>query len=497
MKMPKSISNWISIIGTIIAINSFILIVILFIESLFTHHDNPYNGMFTYIILPGVLIIGLILIPVGMFIKRRRKSKEGEPRWPVLDMNSSRQRQKLLIFSIFTFLFLIVSAVGSYEAFTFTESVTFCGKLCHKVMEPEYTSYLHSPHARVACVECHVGEGADWYVKSKLSGLYQVYSVLFHKYSQPIGTPIKNLRPARETCERCHWPEKFYSPKLDNRRTYLTDSLNTEWNFSMLMKISPNYNTLGLSGGIHWHINQDMRIEYVASSKDRESIPWVKFTNLKTGDVQIFQDTENQLTQKALDTLEHRIMDCMDCHNRPSHSYKSAPVFVDEGMLKGEIPTELPLIKKVAMNVLKGPFTNKDSSFRYITDSINNFYKIKFPDIYKSKKSLIDKAIAGIVSEFSLNVFPYMRATSNKYLNHIGHLESDGCFRCHSNRHLSKQGKVISKDCYLCHSFVSQGPSNKMQYSSLNKTMEFVHPVDVKNNWKTYFCTECHRTLYP
>jgi hypothetical protein len=497
MKMPKSVSNWISIIGGILAINSLILILILFFESLLTSHDNPYNGMFTYIIIPTILVIGLIMIPIGMMIKRRKIKSEGEPKWPVLDMNSSKQRHKFLIFSIFTFLFLIISAVGSYQAFNYTESVSFCGKLCHKVMEPEYVTYLHSPHARVACVECHVGAGAGWYVKSKLSGLYQVYSVIFHKYSQPIATPIRNLRPARETCERCHWPEKFYSPKLDNRKTYLTDSLNTEWNFSLLMKISPNYNTMGLSGGIHWHINKDMRIEYVSPGKDRESIPWVKFTNLKTGDVQIFQDTENMLTQKALDTLEHRVMDCMDCHNRPSHSYKSPQVYVDEGMMKGEIPSELPFIKKVAMNVLKGPFTNKDSSFRYISDSIYNFYKVKFPEIFSGKKQLIAKAIDGIESEFSQNVFPYMRVTSNKYLNHIGHLESDGCFRCHSDRHLSKQGKTISKDCTLCHSVVSQGPSTNMQYSSLEKSLEFMHPVDVKNNWKTYFCTECHRTLYP
>ena len=496
MKMPKSISNWISLIGSILAINSFILIVILFIHSLFTEHENPYNGMFTYIILPVILLIGLLLIPIGMFVKRRR-AKEGETRWPVLDMNNRKQRERLVLFSIFTFLFLIISAIGSYETFNYTESVQFCGKVCHKVMEPEYTTYLHSPHARVACVECHVGEGANWYVKSKLSGLYQVYSVIFHKYSQPIPTPIKNLRPARETCERCHWPEKFYTPKLDNLRTYLTDSLNTEWNVSMLMKISPNYNSMGLTGGIHWHINKDIRIEYVSSTKDRESIPWVKFTNLKTGDVQIFQDTENTLSQKALDTLQHRIMDCMDCHNRPSHSYKSAPVFVDDGLIRGEIPKELPFIKKVAMNVLKGPFTNKDSSLTYIRDSITHFYQIKFPEIYKNQHALINKAINGIENEFLLNIFPYMRVTSSSYLNHIGHLESDGCFRCHSDKHKSGKGKVISKDCNWCHTFIAQGPTGKMQYCSIDKIMEFTHPVDVKDKWKTYFCTECHRELYP
>jgi len=496
MKMPKSISNWISIIGAIFAINAIILIIILFVHGMLTEHPNPYNGMFTYIIMPVILVIGLIMIPVGMMIKRFRVKKDDQ-RWPVLDMNNARQRQKLVLVSILTFLFMIISAVGSYQAFNYTESVDFCGKLCHLVMEPEHTTYLHSPHARVACVECHVGEGADWYVKSKLAGMYQVYSVIFHKYSQPIPTPVKNLRPARETCERCHWPDKFYARKLRTQRTYLTDSLNTEWNFSMLMKIGPNLPAEGLKEGIHWHINKDMRIEYVASAKDRESIPWVKFTNLKTGEIRIYQDTANMLNKKALDTLEHRIMDCMDCHNRPSHNYKSATFYVDNAMINGGIPKDIPFIKKVAMNVLKGPFTNADSSQRYIRDSITNFYKKGYPQLYASRKADIEKAIKGILTEFSLNVFPYMRITSSSYLNHIGHLESDGCFRCHSDRHKSEKGKIISKDCNLCHTFIAQGPTGKIKYSTIDNVMEFVHPIDVKDNWKTYFCTECHRQLYP
>ncbi len=496
MKMPKAISNWISILGALFAINALILIVVLFVHGLLTDHQNPYNGMFTFIIMPAILVIGLIMIPTGMMIKRFRVKKDDQ-KWPVLDMNNARQRQKLVLVSILTFLFMIISAVGSYQAFTFTESVEFCGKLCHRVMEPEHTTYLHSPHARVACVECHVGEGADWYVKSKLSGMYQVYSVIFHKYPQPISTPIKNLRPARETCERCHWPEKFYSRKMRTQRNYLTDSLNTEWNYSMLMKIGPNLAAEGLKEGIHWHINKDMRIEYVASTNDRETIPWVKYTNLKTGEVKIFQDEENKLDKKALDTLEHRIMDCMDCHNRPSHNYKSATTYVDNALINGEIPKDLPLIKKVAMNVLKGPFTNTDSSLTYIRDSITNFYKLGYPTIYASRKKDIEQAIKGILKEFSLNVFPYMRVTSSTYLNHIGHLESDGCFRCHSNRHKTDKGQVISKDCNLCHTIIAQGPTGKIKYTTIDSVMEFTHPIDVKDNWKTYFCTECHRQLYP
>ncbi|HNY02139.1 MAG TPA: NapC/NirT family cytochrome c [Bacteroidales bacterium] len=496
MKLPKSISNWISITGFIFAVNSLILILVLFIQALLSAHPNPYNGIFTYIILPVILVIGLLMIPLGMLINRR-KTHDPDKRWPVLDMNEPRHRQKFVVISIFTFLFLIVSAMGSYEAFNYTESVEFCGKLCHKVMEPEYVTYLHSPHARVACVECHVGEGAGWYVRSKLSGLYQVYSVIFHKYTQPIETPIQNLRPARETCERCHWPEKFYSRKLRSQKVYITDSLNTEFNYDLLMKIGPNYSAMGLVEGIHWHINKEVRIEYVAPQKDRETIPWVKFTNLRTGDVQIFQDTDNMLDQKALDTLEHRVMDCMDCHNRPSHSYKSPMVYTDYAMIAGEVPKDLPFIKKVAMNVLKGPFTNKDSSLTYIRDSITNFYRTGYPAIFAQKKALIDKAINGIQQQFVLNVFPYMRASSNKYLNHIGHLESDGCFRCHSDRHKSDKGKVIPKDCNLCHTIIAQGPTGNIRYGTVDSTMEFRHPVDIGTKWKEYFCTECHRELYP
>ena len=496
MKLPKSTSNWISITGFIIAVNSFILILVSFAQDLLTEHQNPYTGIFTYIILPAIMVIGLLLIPIGMLINRK-KTHDPQNRWPVLDMNVPRQRQKLLVVSVFIFLFLIISAVGSYEAFTYTESVDFCGRLCHKVMEPEFVTYSHSPHAKVACVECHVGEGAGWYVKSKLSGLYQVYSVLFHKYPQPIATPIQNLRPARETCERCHWPQKFYARKLRTQRVYITDSLNTEFNYSLLMKIGPNYSALGLVEGIHWHINKDMRIEYVAGTKDRETIPWVKFTNLKTGDVQIFQDTDNMLDKKALDSLPHRVMDCMDCHNRPSHSYKSPMVYVDNGMITGDIPKELPFIKKIAMDVLKGPFSNNDSAITYIRDSITNFYKTSYPSIYKAQKPLIDKAITGILKEFSLNVFPFMRASSKNYLNHIGHIESDGCFRCHSDRHKSEKGKIISRDCNMCHTIIAQGPTGKIQYSTIDNVMEFQHPIDIKDKWKGFFCTECHRELYP
>jgi hypothetical protein len=498
MKAPNSFYNWLSITGFIMVVNSLILILILFFFSLVSAQSNTYLGLYIYIILPAFLVLGMILIPLGILFKIRRKDPVADETigWPVFDMNIKKHRASLLKISIITFIFLIASAMGSYTAFRYTESVEFCGKLCHKVMEPEYTTYLNSSHARVACVECHVGEGAGWYVKSKMSGLYQVYSVLLHKYSRPIATPIHNLRPARETCERCHWPQKFYARKLRSQRSFLTDSANTEWNVSLLMKIGPEHSAMGLTEGIHWHINPNYKIEYISNSFDRESIPWVRMTNLKTGEVKTFMDEENPLDKKALDTLEKRPMDCMDCHNRPSHKYLSAPNYIDNAMIAGNVPKDIPFIKKAAMEALKLPFSDLDTALTTISAAVNSFYKDEHASVLTKEELRIRKAINAIQSEYQKNAFPYMRADATRYQDHIGHLESDGCFRCHSDRHKTAKGEKISRNCDLCHTIIAQGPTGAISTSSIDKTLEFVHPTDIKGKWKDYFCTECHRVLY-
>jgi hypothetical protein len=497
MKIPKSAYNWISATGLILSLNCILLMVILFTISLSVSGSNTYLGVFIYIVLPAVLVIGLILIPIGMLVnvKKVRKLPETGRKWPVFDMNNEKHRKSLLIVSGFTLVFVLVSAMGSYQAYQYTESIEFCGKLCHSVMEPEYVTYLNSPHARVRCVECHVGEGASWYVKSKLSGLYQVYSVLFHKYSTPIPTPISNLRPAAETCEKCHWPQKFYERKLRNQRGFLTDSANTHWNIAMLMKIGPSYSAYGLREGIHWHINPDVSIEYIATTNDRESIPWVKLTNRKTGVVKIFQDKDNPVSNSAVDSLAKRSLDCMDCHNRPSHSYKSANVYMDNALISGLVPDSLPFIKKASMKVLGNQFSTRDSAMLGIREGITTYYQNKRPEIYKSHQDLIEKAILGIQGEFQKNTFPTMKASSSSYLNHIGHLESDGCFRCHSGRHETGTGETISKDCNLCHTIIAQGTTTDFKAVSLMDTLEFQHPVDIGTAWQEVNCTECHRSM--
>jgi nitrate/TMAO reductase-like tetraheme cytochrome c subunit len=500
MKLPSSIKNWISITGTVLAVFNLAAILSLFVLNAFFGFGGQYIGLFIYIVLPVFLIAGLLLIPIGMRINRkkaRKAEKEGKRlNWPIIDFNNIATRNAGIIFIVGTVFLLIISSIGSYEAFHYTESVEFCGKLCHQVMEPEYVTYHGSPHERVACVECHVGSGASWYVKSKLSGLYQVYSVLAKKYPQPIPTPIEDLRPAQETCEECHWPEKFYDHSLREKHSFLADETNTERIISMQIKTSTKMVGGVAEVGIHQHIDPNVIIEYKATDKDRQVIPWVKYTNLKTGKTEVYTDEENMLTEAQMDSLETRTMDCLDCHNRPSHDYAPPQNFIDEKLAANKISTDIPNIKLVAMIALNQEYPDKDSAFLAIETQVKEFYETGYPELWQEKREEIEKATKEIQDGYANNIFPYMKADWKAYPNNISHMESDGCYRCHNDRHASDAGKVISKDCNLCHDILAQGTPDSMQYASSFEPLEFEHPVDVEDAWKTEFCSMCHAALY-
>jgi amino acid transporter len=255
-KFPDSFYNPITFAGAIIASVSFGLILFLSVLDVTSAETNPYLGIITFIIFPAILIFGLLLIALGIYRTQRQKVK-GTYRaryFPVIDLNDHKYRTSFTIFSVGTILFLVFTAFGSYKAYEYTDSVEFCGTICHNVMNPEYTAYKNSPHSRVACVQCHIGAGTSWYVKSKISGAYQVYSVLFHKYSKPIPTPVENLRPAQGTCEQCHWPKNFFSEKKVDFHYYLSNEKNTASSLTMLLKIGGGNSEMGTSAGIHWHM---------------------------------------------------------------------------------------------------------------------------------------------------------------------------------------------------------------------------------------------------
>jgi nitrate/TMAO reductase-like tetraheme cytochrome c subunit len=499
MKLPPSSRNWVTIIGSIIASINLLLIIILFIVSTAFDKASTYLGLFIYIILPGFLLLGLLMIPVGMIFSRRRVKRSSEiekKRMPVIDLNDPRNRNAFFIFTVVTIVVLFLSTYGSFEAFHLTESVEFCGTLCHKVMEPEHTAYQNSSHANVLCVDCHVGSGASWYVKSKLSGLHQVYAVLTNTYPRPIETPLHDLRPARETCEKCHWPQKFYARTIETNKYFLADSLNSEWDVMLQMKTGPEYSGLGFKEGIHWHINPSVKIEYLSENDKRENINFVKYTNKTTGEVTVYRNADNPVNDSLIVSSMTRTMDCIDCHNRPSHNFNSPPVYLDKALLTGEVSKSIPFIKKISMNGLKQTYTDKDTALLTIKNLIENYYKTGQSEFYRQNTELINNSISAIQKAYSQNTFPGMKVTYDKYPEHIGHLESEGCFRCHNDSFKSETGRTITKDCDLCHSIVGQGKPGSMEFIPVRETIGFKHPVDIGNAWKEANCSECHRYLY-
>ena len=494
LRLPRSFYNPISYAGAAIAIISTFMFVFLYVLSSISTIEKAYVGIVIFIVIPIFIVLGLLLIPVGMIRKIRIEKREGAEialQFPVLDLNSPSHRNGTIIFALGTLVFLFLSALGSYEAYHFTESITFCGEICHSVMEPEYSAYQFSPHARVTCAECHVGSGANWWVRSKLSGTYQVYAVVANVYPKPIPTPIENLRPARETCEECHWPQKVYGKQQRRDIYFLPDEENTRWEINMLMNTGGGNPALGHSSGIHWHINPDVQIDYITTDEKRISIPRVIMVNKITGEETVYNSEAEPLDESA-EFIERRTMDCIDCHNRPSHIYRDPSRFINIAMAANEIDAELPMIKQVAVQSCMQEYETTEQAMQSIEESIRSFYAENYPEIVQNNSENISKSIEGVKQAFSHNIFPEMRVRWEHYADHIGHMTSPGCYRCHDGMHVAENGNSISHDCSGCHQILSQGTEGEMQYSTSEESLEFEHPVDIGEDWKEIGCFECH-----
>src|SRR5215216_6281490 len=353
-KSPSLFRNYISFIGTVIVIAAVVSILLLFLIELSQTADNPYLGIVTYVILPAFLVFGILVILTGMGLERRRRRRNPSseiPPYPKVDLNDARQRRLAIVILTLSFVFICASAFGSYRAYEYTESVEFCGKACHSVMKPEFVAFNATSHAKIRCVDCHVGHGPESYARSKLSGARQLFSLATNSYSKPIETPVHNMRPADQTCEQCHWPSKFHGAQLKTFNHYAYNEQNTLRQTRMLINVGGGDPTTGPVAGIHWHMNLGNQITFIASDKQRQVIPWIRVQD-RNGNVSEYYDRTRRPGAEQIASSEKRRMDCIDCHNRPAHTYLPPDIALDQSFSAGRLDPALPYLKRQAVEVL-------------------------------------------------------------------------------------------------------------------------------------------------
>lgn len=435
-------------IGVVIVTSATVLWLFLLPSSLRGEAQHPYIGILAFLLLPGVFFLGLLLIPLGIWLHIRHERRAG--RYPLtyspLTLRTPELRQLMWFIGLTTLANIVIGSQLTYRAVLYMDSVSFCGQTCHSVMQPEYAAYQNSPHSRVDCVACHIGPGASWFVKSKLSGLGQVFAVTFKTYPRPIPTPVRNLRPARETCEQCHWPQKFEQDRLKVVNNYAEDENNALTKTVLLMRISG----AGEHPGIHTaHLAPGVEISYNPADESRQAIPRVEYRNAATGRSAVY--TASDAKPEALKKLPSRQMDCMDCHDRPTHAFQLPGRAVDDAISAGAIPATLPFIKKTAVEALRKEYKSQAEADGAITGALEKFYRDGNPAVWASRRTDITRAAKAVVAIYSRNVFPQMRVTWGTYPNNLGHMDFPGCFRCHDGSHLTSAGAAIPNDCNTCH----------------------------------------------
>jgi nitrate/TMAO reductase-like tetraheme cytochrome c subunit len=496
-KSPSLLQNYVSFVGALIVTAATISILLLVLIDLTGRSENPYLGIITYIILPGFLILGLAVMVTGALFERRRRRRSPASdiqAYPKIDLNEPRQRRVAILLITMSFLFVCASAFGSYKAYEYTESVEFCGQACHSVMKPEAVAFAATSHARIKCVDCHVGHGAGAYAQSKLSGARQLWALATNSYSKPVETPVHNMRPADQTCEHCHWAAKFHGSKLKTFNHYAYDEQNSLRQTRMVINVGGGDPANGPVAGIHWHMNLGNEVVFIASDQKRQVIPWIRVKD-RNGNVTEYYDRNRPLTAEQIASADKRRMDCIDCHNRPAHTYLPPDVAVDQSFAAGRLDPSLPYLKRQIVEALNKPYNTEAEAINSIAASLDSFYKTNYSDVHAQKSETVKTAIGETQRIFKTYFFPEMKTDWSTHPNNIGHLYSSGCFRCHDGEHVSITGKVIRNDCNICHSVLSDS-ARATTTANVSFTGQIQHPVDL-GGLADRKCETCHKANQP
>ncbi|MBT8211897.1 MAG: NapC/NirT family cytochrome c, partial [Acidimicrobiia bacterium] len=392
--------------GALIAAGVFAFVVLAAVDIAF-QGENPYRALVTFVGAPAVITVGVIFFLLGARIQVRQARKRGEKVRFMLRVEPSdpRYMRNLWLFLGLTGVFIAIVGWSGFKAYEATDSVSFCGESCH-VMDPQNVTYQNGPHARVACVECHIGPGGSFWVKSKIDGIRQVIATATNSYDRPIKTPVEDLRPAQETCEGCHWPEQFFGQKLIDRTYFRTDEANSPWTISLLVNVGGGNPRTGELEGIHWHMLSDIEVEYIATDERRQEISWVRSTDPETGEVTVYADADREYPDPDDPDTEIRSFDCMDCHNRPSHSFQPPATSLNLELTNGNLSSELPFIRRLGLDLLNAEYETHDEATAAIADGLQNFYNTEYPDEADDFADRIRQATEVLQRVYVNNFFP-------------------------------------------------------------------------------------------
>jgi len=414
--------------------------------------ENQYAAIVTFLVFPSGMVFGLILIPVAAYMRRKRWFKDSlTSQNAVIDFSESRHRKGVVLFLVLSVVNLVVFAFVIYEAYHFTESDFFCGAVCHTVMDPEYTAYQRSSHAKVGCVSCHIGSGAEWYVKAKLSGLRQVKAAIDGSYSRPIPAPVEHLRPAQDTCEQCHWPDKFHGKKIKQFVSFTNDDQENPEIQDIALHIGGRNPLTDTFEGIHWHVSNDVKVEYESLNEKRTLIGKIKVTKPSGVTEEYTIDREEEGGGEG----QWRTMDCIDCHNRPTHVYDELSDKIDFGFYSKKLDPKLPGLREDSFTVLQKEYSSRDEAKEQIVATLLSLQAERNgADFVAENERTIISSGRYLLEGYLGNVWPAMKVTWGTYKGHNGHRNEEdgyGCFRCHDEEHTTQFGKTISQSCDLCH----------------------------------------------
>jgi len=434
--------HWVSLLGMALLATALISTLFVLPQQIRGHVDNPYIGIVVFLFLPMVFFAGLVLIPIGIYLGKR-EIREGMAE--VGFDRGAALRRLAWFFGGVTILNLLIGTQITYRAVEHMETPQFCGASCH-TMKPEFSAYQNSPHSRVECVECHVAPGAAGWVSSKTNGIRQLIETVFDSYHRPIPSAIESNRlvPARKTCENCHWPQMFGGARMRILNKYAEDEANTLSQTVLLMLVGGN-RIAGIHGA---HFGPGVHIRFAAADPARQGVPWVEYQNDNTKEVRTFVSGEKMNSINEMPKFE---MECVDCHNRPTHTFELPERAMDNALAGGQISISLPFIKKKGVEVLKTTYSTSADAADKLPASVEHYYQQTYPDLYAKRSDDVRHASQAILAIYNRNVFPDLKVTWGTYPNNLGHMDFPGCFRCHDGAHATSDGKTIPQDCNTCH----------------------------------------------